>query len=411
MFASTNATVEAGKACAARPSVPAAPAAPALARAAAAGEHEGHEGEGGAREQQAPEDRGRVESSCPHFIGPPAGSEPHPGGAGSREGGAKPGPCPISSSRSSISSASIPASAPSARASAGSSGCSAWARASGRSSPARPPIRTTTTSPRKSCSIVLIGRPSVRTDGEWRELEPGDVLAFPRGREGGHQLANWGNVTARFLAVSTSGTPDLVVYPDSGKLGACERLPDRDGLWKIFRLGDAVDYHDGERRPRRRRRAKWHSLRVPLGVWHGWPPRSWPGGSPPHRVKWHWLRVPLVRLDYRRAMRRADVIAIALAVAAGALGVSAGTGPLAAGARGARARGAGAARPERRTTSPSGRSLRCSSGRPIRIRQGRSPRSRSRHARSARCCSARERPPARATGRGRARHARGGHGR
>ena len=56
MFASTNTTVEAGKACAARPSVPAAPAGADLGGAAAAGEHETHQGEGGAREQQAPED-------------------------------------------------------------------------------------------------------------------------------------------------------------------------------------------------------------------------------------------------------------------------------------------------------------------------------------------------------------------
>jgi uncharacterized cupin superfamily protein len=97
--------------------------------------------------------------------------------------------------------------------------------------------------------LVLLGRPSLRTDGDWRELEPGDALAFPLGPEGGHQIANWGDVTARFLALSTSGTPDLVVYPDSGKLGACERLPDRTGLWEIFRLADAVDYHDGERPP------------------------------------------------------------------------------------------------------------------------------------------------------------------
>jgi uncharacterized cupin superfamily protein len=97
--------------------------------------------------------------------------------------------------------------------------------------------------------VVLMGRPSVRRDGEWRQLEPGEVLAFPRGKDGGHQLANWGDVTARFLAVSTSDTPDLVVYPDSGKIGACERLPDRAGLWEIFRLADAVDYHDGEQPP------------------------------------------------------------------------------------------------------------------------------------------------------------------
>jgi uncharacterized cupin superfamily protein len=97
--------------------------------------------------------------------------------------------------------------------------------------------------------VILLGRPSVRSDGGWRELMPGDVLAFPRGRDGGHQLANWGDVTARFLAVSTSGMPDLVVYPDSGKVGAAERLPDRAGLFEVFRLADAVEYHEGERPP------------------------------------------------------------------------------------------------------------------------------------------------------------------
>jgi uncharacterized cupin superfamily protein len=99
--------------------------------------------------------------------------------------------------------------------------------------------------------LVLMGGPSVRTNGDWCKLEPGDVLSFPRGKAGGHQVANWGDVTARFLAVSTSGAPDLVMYPDSGKLGAYERLPDRLGLWEVFRVADAVDYHDGERPPAR----------------------------------------------------------------------------------------------------------------------------------------------------------------
>jgi uncharacterized cupin superfamily protein len=97
--------------------------------------------------------------------------------------------------------------------------------------------------------VVLLGRPSVRTHGDWRELAPGDVLSFPRGPSGAHQIANWGDVASRFLVISTSGTPDLVVYPDSRKLGAFERLPDRVGVYEVFRLEDAVDYHDGERPP------------------------------------------------------------------------------------------------------------------------------------------------------------------
>jgi hypothetical protein len=41
----------------------------------------------------------------------------------------------------------------------------------------------------------------------------------------------------------------LVCYPDSGKLGGFERLPDGSGLSVLFRLADEVDYYDGERPP------------------------------------------------------------------------------------------------------------------------------------------------------------------
>jgi hypothetical protein len=37
------------------------------------------------------------------------------------------------------------------------------------------------------------------------------------------------------------------LYPDSGKLGAAERLPHGGGLRKFFRFTDeVVDYYDGE---------------------------------------------------------------------------------------------------------------------------------------------------------------------
>jgi hypothetical protein len=53
----------------------------------------------------------------------------------------------------------------------------------------------------------------------------------------------------RFLAFSTSGEPDIVVYPDSGKLGAFERLPQGGGLRTMFRMTDTVEYHEGEQPP------------------------------------------------------------------------------------------------------------------------------------------------------------------
>jgi uncharacterized cupin superfamily protein len=97
--------------------------------------------------------------------------------------------------------------------------------------------------------VVLDGRPSLRTPDGWRDLEEGEVVAFPRGERGGHQLVNRTAERVRFLAVSTSGEPDIVIYPDSGKLGAYQRSPDGAGLRKMFRLADAVDYFDGEQPP------------------------------------------------------------------------------------------------------------------------------------------------------------------
>jgi uncharacterized cupin superfamily protein len=97
--------------------------------------------------------------------------------------------------------------------------------------------------------LVLEGRPTLRTPEGRRELHEGEVVAFARGADGGHQLMNRTPETVRFLAFSSSGEPDVVIYPDSGKLGAFERLPDGGGLRQMFRLSDAVDYHDGERPP------------------------------------------------------------------------------------------------------------------------------------------------------------------
>jgi hypothetical protein len=58
--------------------------------------------------------------------------------------------------------------------------------------------------------------------------------------------------TVRFLAFSTSGEPDIVIRPDSGTLGAYERVPQGSGLRAVFRMVDTVDYYDGEQPSGRR---------------------------------------------------------------------------------------------------------------------------------------------------------------
>ncbi len=98
--------------------------------------------------------------------------------------------------------------------------------------------------------VVLDGAPSLRSPEGWSQLEPGDVVSFPPGESGAHQLLNRSDETVRFIAVSSNGKPDVVIYPDSGKLFAGERRPRGGGLRKFFRLADEVDYWDGEEPPR-----------------------------------------------------------------------------------------------------------------------------------------------------------------
>ena len=97
--------------------------------------------------------------------------------------------------------------------------------------------------------VVLAGRPSLRTPTGWRDLAEGEVVGFPRGETGAHQIANRTDTLVRMLALSTNGDPDVVLYPDSGKIGMAERRPDGSGLSVYFRAGDAVDYWDGETPP------------------------------------------------------------------------------------------------------------------------------------------------------------------
>lgn len=97
--------------------------------------------------------------------------------------------------------------------------------------------------------VVLEGRPSLRTPDGWRDLEPGDVLSFAAGEAGAHQLVNRSDAVVRFLAVSTQDGPDVILQPDSGKVGAFERRPEGGGLQAWFHRDAAVGYIDGEAPP------------------------------------------------------------------------------------------------------------------------------------------------------------------
>jgi uncharacterized cupin superfamily protein len=97
--------------------------------------------------------------------------------------------------------------------------------------------------------FVLSGEVWLRDAEGWRELPEGEIVSFPPGPAGAHQLVNRGTRPARLLAVSTNGAPDIVIYPDSDKLGANERLPEGGGLSELYRRSDSVGYWDGESPP------------------------------------------------------------------------------------------------------------------------------------------------------------------
>jgi uncharacterized cupin superfamily protein len=91
--------------------------------------------------------------------------------------------------------------------------------------------------------LVVAGRPTLRMSEGEQELETGDVVCFPEGPDGAHQVRNGTDEPVRIVVFSTKQSPAIAVYPDSDKLGIWISGTD-DSL--IVRRDAAVDYWDGE---------------------------------------------------------------------------------------------------------------------------------------------------------------------
>ena len=86
--------------------------------------------------------------------------------------------------------------------------------------PASATCPTTPTSGSRRWSSSCAVPPTLRTPEGERELAEGEMVAFPPGREGAHQLINRGGKAVRFLMLSSKAGADLIEYPDSGKISA-----------------------------------------------------------------------------------------------------------------------------------------------------------------------------------------------
>ena len=73
--------------------------------------------------------------------------------------------------------------------------------------------------------VVLSGRPTLRDGTTDQELSPGDVVSCLPGLRGLHTFANRTDEPARLLAVSNKVEPEVVLYPEIGKVGVATRSP------------------------------------------------------------------------------------------------------------------------------------------------------------------------------------------
>lgn len=97
--------------------------------------------------------------------------------------------------------------------------------------------------------VVLAGHGHLRVAGEMLEIGAGDVIFMPAGPDHPHQIVNTSDAPLKFLSIGTRDSPEVVEYPDSGKLLA-QAAGLRDGqpvrVDHVFRGTDGLDYWDGE---------------------------------------------------------------------------------------------------------------------------------------------------------------------
>lgn len=91
--------------------------------------------------------------------------------------------------------------------------------------------------------IVLRGEPTLRTPEGEQTLTEGDVVCFPRGKKGAHQIVNRTDSPIRVLMLSSMIPGEVIEYLDTGKILAKD-AQDEDIVFA--RPGEPVNYWDGE---------------------------------------------------------------------------------------------------------------------------------------------------------------------
>jgi uncharacterized cupin superfamily protein len=90
--------------------------------------------------------------------------------------------------------------------------------------------------------IAISGRATLRAPDGAHVLEPGEVVCFPAGPAGAHQVRNESDEPVRVAILSTKSDVGIAEYPDS----------DKNGVWAggahyMLRRSGHLDYWEGER--------------------------------------------------------------------------------------------------------------------------------------------------------------------
>jgi len=95
--------------------------------------------------------------------------------------------------------------------------------------------------------LILEGEGELRFGEQRLKLRQFDVVACPTGgAEVAHQIINTGQMTMRYLSLSTVSDTEVCEYPDSRKIGVFASTSSTSGVRKMFRSEAAVDYYDRE---------------------------------------------------------------------------------------------------------------------------------------------------------------------
>jgi uncharacterized cupin superfamily protein len=92
--------------------------------------------------------------------------------------------------------------------------------------------------------LVLEGTLALRAPESEEELQRGDLVRFPAGPDGAHQVMNRAQEPVRFIMFSASREPSVAVYPDSDKVGVW--TPNPEDKWMLRRKDGSVGYYEGE---------------------------------------------------------------------------------------------------------------------------------------------------------------------